>query len=183
MNKIFLVNLLIISLCSQTSFAAWKHSKKTNNQWKQAHITGIISDKVIKLSGSDFDNAISSNIPLVTPPIVQICIYTPKHLPKFIFTITANKKNISSNDFVLYNRRLGKVKTHIELFSVHKSVPTRIYPYRTVILNNHSDYLAEGKNCSNPVFLRLVIEPDELRKAYAGTYRLSLKLFANKHYT
>ncbi len=169
--------ICIITLCFCVQIAVAKHSTNKKHQ-KKPKITGIISSKRIKLSGLDFERALSTNTQLVTEPIAQTCIYSSQNNKFFYLVISTGKKNILDNDFALFSRKLGKIRVSVQIHSANDINPITMLPDHDTLLKNHGDHLAYDKNCTNPVFLNLVIQPHELRKAFAGTYKISINLFA-----
>ena len=104
MNKTIVLNFILIFIFNVTSHANFKYNNKSAHAKRKIQITGIIANKIIKLTGSDFDRAISSNIPLVTPPIVQACVFSPK----------------SQKNLYLLHQRIGKMFYQIILLYITK---------------------------------------------------------------
>ncbi len=170
--------ITILYFYTQIAIAKYSHN---NKHQKKPKITGIISNKKIKLSGLDFERSLSTNTPLITKPIVKACVYSHQKNKSFNLIISASKKNVLDNDFALFNRKLGKIKTSIQIHSANDINPITILPDRDTLFKNHSDHLAHGKSCTNPIFLSLIIQPHELRKTSAGTYKISINLFTSEY--
>ena len=170
--RAFLLLFLTIVCCSLTN----ADTKIANLE--KALISQIISSKLVQLTGTNFEKSISTNTKFTTEPIVKVCIDDSIGSNKsFNFMILTDQDNIIDSNFAIFNKRLGKIKTSIQLSGSADTSHVEIQPNNLIVFRSDDNHSSGGRNCTHSFSLKLIFDPKDLREAYTGTYSLAINLF------
>lgn len=166
---------VILMMCFMGFFInSMAYAKKNTN--RKLEITGLQSTNNITLDPAEIAAAISQNRPLEINNFANGCVYSDHANGFYKLLVTSKKKNIQGNKFALKGRRLGKIKTSLQVNSTMAAEKINILPDTERMLTRHSDRHANGNNCANAIYFSLLIQTEDLRKAKAGRYNFDISL-------